>query len=115
MLIDSAECAPDKYSTIDVGRPGGMQIVRCILKKDAGKTGAVVNRDDWRKFGVTQSFILSDENVVPCKKRSAATLCPINERGANDIKSIESKFGQIVKHGDLYTVSMPPSAARRAK
>lgn len=82
--------------------PGKMEIYSCILKKheDEIKDDNVTN-EQWRKFGVTQRFLLPIDNVEPCVegkgKNAVKTLCPLNDAGKRELASIEKRFGKVIK------------------
>ncbi len=93
-----------------------MQITTCIPKKNEGDINSPPTKADWRKFGITQRFLIPKENVEPCKQKKEGkmldTLCPLNERGTREIASIERRFGPIMHSTggskDEYTVSKLP-------
>lgn len=89
--LPPSECAPEYYRTIDVGRPKGLLMTACILKKHEHRLrGFEPRARDWRNYGATQRYLIPKENVEPCGN----TLCPLNRRGKRELKSLQ-KCGPI--------------------
>lgn len=86
-VLDPDKCS-DFYSTIDVGRKGGMRMSVCIPQKDADKIkGEKPTRDEWRRYGVTQRYLIPKKNAEPCFD---GQLCGTNWRGWREIDSLET-------------------------
>lgn len=79
-------CKPDTVRRPDVGKKGGLQRLSCIKKGTEG---------EW----VDLAWYLEKANVEKCQKDGETTLCPLNDRGKNELKYM-NKIGDIEYIGE---------------
>lgn len=98
--MDPKECSKF-YATVDVGKPDGMKMTTCILKEHEKKIKNKPSNDDWKDYGEIQRFLVPVKNAEQCTPITNGffTLCGTNNRGRNELESINRRFGTIFKKG----------------